>query len=68
MNKPYLGKNVVDSVKIGSYWYYAKKWEGEARNFVGEYTVHRLGWGSDYFEWDSFSVAQQELLKTTLEK
>lgn len=68
MLKPYKGKNVKDCVEIRGRWYYAEENFGEARELLGRYSAYRLGWGSEYVNWDSFSPEEQVLLMSTMKQ
>lgn len=66
--QPYKGKDTKDCVQIRGQWYWLLENEGEAKELLGCYTVCGFGWGSRHVDWDSFSLTEKRLLKTTLKQ
>ncbi|QSJ15377.1 hypothetical protein JYQ62_09725 [Nostoc sp. UHCC 0702] len=66
--KSYKNNDVKESesVKIRGKWLYAVRNQGEALNLLGKYSVHELGWGSSYYDCDSFTAQEKALLKQTI--
>ena len=67
--EPYKGKHVKKEEVVfikGRYYWLTENTDSEARELLGRYNVNCLGWGHTYCDWNSFSIEEKQLLKTTL--